>query len=446
MIPQTGNISSGKIEFKREYIETGHKIKPIRTDIKVCTKTGGEIFDYKIKRYGINKSGYGTITVEGKNNNTGEITGRFRIYKNIMNGEISTFLDCSTYTGKEIKPNATVSYSGIKLTKDIDYTLKYINNVNVGTATIMATGKGFYRGVRMKTFTIKPRNINKTNIVLNNSKYTYTGKAIEPRAIVRDSSRVLNIHHDYEVNYSNNIYAEKPGYSNQAEIIISGIGNYTGIPKKSDLEVYAKNGARIYDFEITEYGKNIEESGQITVSGINNNIGTIIGNFKISKKTILNVAEEIHQYMDDVGYGYNTAYLAPTFEESKKYNSVVCSTYVGWVLKELNLLEDNLELNNCKQLEEALLYKMNWQKIPGDKTTLQPGDIIIYGYLPDASGEQHRNHTDIYVGDGKKLNAGHELGPNTKYGHYDSFCEKYITGDLEEGWDRYWVYRPLEYK
>ena len=469
------NISSGRIEVLKEFIETGNQIKPSKNQIKVLTKNGGEIYDYDIKSYGINKFDIGTITIKGKNNNTGEITGAFQIYKNISKGDCSLLQSSYTYTGSKITPNVILQINGTTLKKGTDYTLSYEKNVNVGTAIITVNGIGKYRGTRTVTFKINPKGIDKADITLSNTQYTYTGKEIEPSVTVKYKDKVLRRYSDYDLNFVNNIYARG---SNNHYLTVNGKGNFTGIskkfyfninyrdisggkikftktyvktgkqikPKKSDLEVYAKNGARIYDFEITGYGNNIQDKGTVTVSGINNNKGKITGNFEITKKTILKVAEEIHQYMDDVGYGYNTAYLAPTFEESKKYNSVVCSTYVGWVLKELNLLEDNLELNNCKKLEEALLYKMNWQKIPGDKTTLQPGDIIIYGYLPDASGEQHRNHTDIYVGDGKKLNAGHELGPNTKYGHYDSFCEKYITGDLEEGWDRYWVYRPKEYK
>ena len=160
--------------------------------------------------------------------------------------------------------------------------------------------------------------------------------------------------------------------------------------------------------------------------------------------------QEGYEYGDEIGVSSNT------FEESKKEKATVCSTYVGWVLKALNLLDEKLELVDCQQLEEALLSTnksgIKWKKIPGDKVTLQQGDIIIYGYAPESNGTQHRNHTDIYAGEGKKLSAGHELGPDIRYGLYDEFVSKNIkydeTGmiDLEDGWDRYWVYKPVEYK
>ena len=49
------------------------------------------------------------------------------------------------YTGKAITPSVDVSVdsaSGTYLFKDIDYTLTYKNNINVGTATVIIKGKG----------------------------------------------------------------------------------------------------------------------------------------------------------------------------------------------------------------------------------------------------------------------------------------------------------------
>ena len=48
------------------------------------------------------------------------------------------------YTGKAITPSVDVSVdsaSGTYLFKDIDYTLTYKNNINVGTATVIIKGK-----------------------------------------------------------------------------------------------------------------------------------------------------------------------------------------------------------------------------------------------------------------------------------------------------------------
>jgi len=46
------------------------------------------------------------------------------------------------YTGSEITVSPVISYEGNELTEGSDYTLTYENNVNIGTATVTATGNG----------------------------------------------------------------------------------------------------------------------------------------------------------------------------------------------------------------------------------------------------------------------------------------------------------------
>ena len=59
-----------------------------------------------------------------------------------------------TYTGKEIVPQVTIESDGIVLQEGKDYSLKYINNTNVGTATIEIEGTGNYTNKATKTFNI----------------------------------------------------------------------------------------------------------------------------------------------------------------------------------------------------------------------------------------------------------------------------------------------------
>jgi len=67
-----------------------------------------------------------------------------------------------TYTGKAIKPNPTIVNGSYVLVKGTDYTVKYKNNVKVGKATVIMTGKGAYYGTAKKTFRIIPK---KTSVV-----------------------------------------------------------------------------------------------------------------------------------------------------------------------------------------------------------------------------------------------------------------------------------------
>lgn len=80
------------------------------------------------------------------------------------------------YTGKAIQPSITVKTPKTTLKKNVDYTVSYKNNKNVGKATVTIKGKGQYEGItRSFTFIIKPKS--PTIITASNSsKYTVTLK------------------------------------------------------------------------------------------------------------------------------------------------------------------------------------------------------------------------------------------------------------------------------
>ena len=57
--------------------------------------------------------------------------------------------------GNEIKPTPAITLGEKTLENGVDYDLSYENNINVGTATLTATGKGEYQGTVSATFEIK---------------------------------------------------------------------------------------------------------------------------------------------------------------------------------------------------------------------------------------------------------------------------------------------------
>lgn len=58
------------------------------------------------------------------------------------------------YTGNAIKPDVLVRFNGKTLVKGIDYDLSYSDNIEVGTAQVVVTGKGNFGGKREMTFNI----------------------------------------------------------------------------------------------------------------------------------------------------------------------------------------------------------------------------------------------------------------------------------------------------
>ena len=63
-----------------------------------------------------------------------------------------------TYTGYEIRPELYVKLQNSYLRENVDYTIDYQNNINVGTAQIVIVGKGNYKGTITLSFQIEKSN------------------------------------------------------------------------------------------------------------------------------------------------------------------------------------------------------------------------------------------------------------------------------------------------
>ncbi len=127
-----------------------------------------------------------------------------------------------TYTGFEIKPDVSVSASGDTLDKNIDFSVSYANNINVGNADVTVKGLGDFRMFASRAkFTIVTKNISAVS-VSPIADQPYTGSAITPELTVTDGLKVLNEGKDYTVTFSNNVN------EGTATAKITGIGNYSG--------------------------------------------------------------------------------------------------------------------------------------------------------------------------------------------------------------------------
>ncbi|MCL2284567.1 MAG: hypothetical protein FWC26_14730 [Fibromonadales bacterium] len=80
----------------------------------------------------------------------------FRASPYLQNTAMSLVQPSYTYTGDSIKPQVKIIHANNQLEENTHYTLSYSNNLNAGTATVTATGKGVYTGSKSIDFTIKP--------------------------------------------------------------------------------------------------------------------------------------------------------------------------------------------------------------------------------------------------------------------------------------------------
>ena len=63
------------------------------------------------------------------------------------------------YNGSAVKPGVTVTYKGMELVEGVDYEVAYDDNINVGTAKVIITGIGDFKGTKTVTFTISDQQI-----------------------------------------------------------------------------------------------------------------------------------------------------------------------------------------------------------------------------------------------------------------------------------------------
>ena len=139
---------------------------------------------------------------------------------------VSTFVIApipnQTYTGNRIEPELDVSVSNKQLTENTDFTVKYAENINVGTAKVTVSGKGIYKVLTsIANFTIITKNIAPVTIAPV-ADQNYTGEAVTPSLTVTDGSNILREGTDYTVTYKNNVN------TGTATATIKGIGNYSG--------------------------------------------------------------------------------------------------------------------------------------------------------------------------------------------------------------------------
>ena len=120
--------------------------------------------------------GNATITVktqDGKQVKYISVTST-EIRKNIKNLNInSDNVKNVVYNGNPYTPNVEVFDGEYELIKGIDYTVDYDKNISVGTADIIVSGKGKYKGNKIINFEIEKANINYT---ANDLTVRYDGK------------------------------------------------------------------------------------------------------------------------------------------------------------------------------------------------------------------------------------------------------------------------------
>ncbi len=190
--------------------------------------------DYSLSATNNINAGVGTLTITGKGGFHGNIIKKFDIKADLSKATVASIPDQS-YTGSEITPNITIRCGGNVLTKNSDYTTEYLNNINVGKATVTAaaTSDGYYYGTVSAEFNIS-NGATGMSVSGYSSSYVYTGYAISPDLYVTMDGKTLTPGVDYTVTYENNINV------GTAKATVTGRGAYSGT-KTITYTIQAKN-------------------------------------------------------------------------------------------------------------------------------------------------------------------------------------------------------------
>lgn len=155
----------------------------------------------------------------------------FAICNSVAAATITGVPSSQTYTGSLITPEPQVYIGGKKLVKGRDYTVKWQNEVNVGTAAIEIVGTGEngtgeYVGRKVITYKIIPKSIArcKANKLADIS---YNKASHTPKVVVQDGKKILAEGTDYTVSYKKNTSI------GTGVAVIKGIGNYSGSIKNT---------------------------------------------------------------------------------------------------------------------------------------------------------------------------------------------------------------------
>ncbi len=164
-----------------------------------------------------------------------EQTGAVELYAKWINRSellwtVEEIKDCD-YTGKKITPAVVVKdkETGRKLQPGRDYSVKYQNNVKAGTATVVVTGKGNYTGSKNIPFRILPVDISADETVTAENIYkSITGKPVKMSPVVKWGNKKLKLNRDFRIDTSVEGSAASYTKEGEYELILTGIGNYTG--------------------------------------------------------------------------------------------------------------------------------------------------------------------------------------------------------------------------
>lgn len=337
-------ISASAVSGTGNKVYTGSSIKPVPA-VKVGGRTLKNGTDFTVSYKNNTEPGTATLKVTGKGNYSGSVSKTFKITARAIN-DVEVTVPDTVFTGEQVRPDVVVSYGSYQFINNSDYTLSFKDNVNIGTASVVVTGKNHLSGSRTVTFPIEKADISSTEIAVKNA--TFTGSAIKSGVDVKLGNVTLKEGTHYTLSYKNNVNA------GTAQVTISGKGSLEGAVTKSftiakaDIlkasisasGTYAPDGVKIginakfgnYTLKSSDYSFAAPTAAgeqTLTISGNGNFSGKTTVKCNVAKADIANAKSSLSLSTDGKGYTVTIIYDGVLLTQDKDYKVAVTESTTG---------------------------------------------------------------------------------------------------------------------
>lgn len=337
-------ISASAVSGTGNKVYTGSVIKPVPA-VKAGGRTLKNGTDFTVSYKNNTEPGTATLKVTGKGNYSGSVSKTFRITARAIN-DVEVTVPDTVFTGVQVKPDVVVSYGNYQFINNSDYTLSFKDNVNIGTASVVVTGKNHLSGSRTVTFPIEKADISSTEIAVKNA--TFTGSAVKSAVDVRLGNVTLKEGTHYTLSYKNNVNA------GTAQVTISGKGSLEGAVTKSftiakaDISkasisasgTYAPDDVKIginakfgnYTLKSSDYSFAAPTAAgeqTLTISGNGNFSGKATVKCNVAKADIANAKSSLSLSTDGKGYTVTIIYDGVLLTQDKDYKVAVTESATG---------------------------------------------------------------------------------------------------------------------
>lgn len=337
-------ISATAVSGTGNKVYTGSVIKPVPA-VKVGGRTLKNGTDFTVSYKNNTEPGTATLSVTGKGNYSGSVSKTFKITARAIN-DVEVTVPDTVFTGVQVRPDVVVSYGNYQFINNSDYTLSFKDNVNIGTASVVVTGKNHLSGSRTVTFPIEKADISSTEIAVKNA--TFTGSAVKSAVDVRLGNVTLKEGTHYTLSYKNNVNA------GTAQVTISGKGSLEGAVTKdftiakADISkasisasgTYAPDGVKItinakfgnYTLKNSDYSFTAPTAAgeqTLTISGNGNFSGKATVKCNVAKADIANAKSSLSLSTDGKGYTVTIIYDGVLLTQDKDYKVAVTESATG---------------------------------------------------------------------------------------------------------------------